>query len=251
MQQALNLATTAPLPPIAQAAADLVQLGIVPLRVKHACKASTATAWQTTRLPSLDDVRRQFAGPCNLGALLGRPCGDLVDVDLDWPEAGQLAPQLLPASWCYGRDDAAGGFLLRHILLRCPGIGKIGFDAPAGLHPAKGRRIIEILATGQQVVVPPSLHRTGQQLRWHQAPADRPLAEISADQLHLQVARLAGAALLVRHWADFEGSRHDLAAALAGACWHAQWPRAEIERLLVTLLQDADDPVDPEFRTAI
>ncbi|MEA3638735.1 MAG: bifunctional DNA primase/polymerase [Lamprobacter sp.] len=101
-QQALAIETTAPLPPIAQAAADLVQLGIVPLRVKHRGKAPTANAWQQTAMPSMDDVPRQFAGQCNLGALLGAPSADLVDVDLDWPEAGQLAAKLLPASWCYG-----------------------------------------------------------------------------------------------------------------------------------------------------
>jgi len=170
-----------------------VELGIVPLRVKHKGKAPTANAWQQTSMPSMDDVPRQFAGQCNLGALLGRPSADLVDVDLDWPEAGQLAPKLLPTSWCYGRDDQAGLFLLRHILLRCSGISKTSFDAPARLHPAKqGRCIAEILATGQQAVVPPSIHNTGQQLRWQQAPTDHPLAEISADQLQQQVARIAG-----------------------------------------------------------
>lgn len=242
-QQALTIEPTAPLPPIAQAAADLVQLRIVPLRVKHKGKAPTANAWQQTSMPALDDVPRQFAGQCNLGALLGTPSADLVDVDLDWPEAGQLAPKLLPVSWCYGRDDEAGVFQLRHILLRCPGIAKTTFDAPARLHRSKqGRRIVEILATGQQAVVPPSIHETGQQLRWQQAPSDGPLAEINADQLQQQVARIAGAALLARHWPEFEGSRHDLTAALAGACWHASWPRAAIEQLLVALLQVADDP---------
>jgi len=242
-QQALAIETTAPLLPIAQAAADLVRLGIVPLRVTHKGKAPTANAWQLTTMPSLDDVPRQFAGQCNLGALLGTPSADLVDIDIDWPEAGQLAPKLLPASWCYGRDDQAGAFQLRHILLRCPGISKTAFNAPARLHRTKqGRRIIEILSTGQQVVVPPSVHPSGQPLRWHYAPDAHPLAELPAEQLQQQVARIAGAALLCRHWAEYEGTRHDLIAALAGACWHASWPRADIEQVLVALLQVADDP---------
>ncbi|MFW6340718.1 MAG: DUF3987 domain-containing protein, partial [Wenzhouxiangella sp.] len=207
----------------------------MPIRIQHQGKRPTAHAWQDSTLPAAADLPRIFAGQCNLGALMGRPSADLIDVDLDWPEAGQLAPQLLPSSWSFGREGQ-----VRHILYRCPDTCKTTFDAPAGLHD--DRRIVEVLSTGQQLVMPPSIHPSGQPLHWHQAPADYPLAEITPDDLQRLVGRLAGAALLLRHWPDFEGSRHDLTAALAGACWHASWPRDDIETLLVTLLQQVADP---------
>lgn len=242
-QQALDIQPTAPLPPIPAAAAELARLGIVPLRVNG--KAPTANAWQQSTLPAAADVPLQFAGQCNIGALLGTPSNGITDVDLDWSETELLAPPLLPMpSWAFGRTDDAGQFHLRHILFRCHGAATAHFDAPPALYPTKkGRRIIEVLSTGKQVVVPPSIHKeTGQQLRWQQAPADMPLLELDADTLHRQVARIAGAALLVRHWPEYEGSRHDLAAALAGACWHAGWTRADIETTLGAFLTVVDDP---------
>lgn len=113
---------------------------------------------------------------------------------------------------------------------------------PPALYPqAKGRRVVEILATGAQVVVPPSIHESGQPLQWQDAPDAAALVELAPDTLARLVGRLAGAALLVRHWPDFEGSRHDLAAALAGACYHAGWTREETERTLAAVFLDVVD----------
>lgn len=237
VQVALDFAATPPPGTMATAAAELLRLGLVPLRVTYRSKVPTATAWPDMR-PSLADVPYLFAGQCNLGILMGEPSGGIVSLDCDWPEAGSIAGALVPKSWRFGRGDP---FNLRHILLRTPGAVSAAFDAPAGLYTqARGRRIIEILATGKQVVVPPSLHASGELLRWDLAPG-APLAELDPIALHQLAGRIAGAALLARHWGEFEGSRHELTAALAGACHYAGWPRADTEQVLVALLQGATD----------
>lgn len=230
-------------PPIVAAALDLHHRGIWPIRVAHQAKAPTATEWQNQRLAA-GDIPLAFSGPCNMGAILGEPSQHLVDVDLDWPEAATLAPELLPQSWAFGRRDAGGAFLLRHVLMHCPGIATTKFRAPVALANGteKNRTVAEIRSTGAQTVLPPSVHESGAVLEWQHAPDTCPLAEIEAPALQQAVARLAGAAVLVRHWASFEGARHEIAAALAGACRHAGWPHADIETVTVAIIRAADDP---------
>jgi hypothetical protein len=235
---------TEPAPtPIITAALDLHQRGIWPVQVQYRAKAPTVKDWPQQRLAA-NDIPLAFAGRCNLGAILGEPSTHLVDIDLDWPEAAALAPQLLPQSWQFGRRDNGGAFLLTHILLHCPGIETVKYRAPAALAGGteKNRTIIEIRSTGAQTVMPPSVHPSGAVLEWQHAPGTLPLAQVDSATLQQTVSRLAGAALLVRHWVSFEGARHDLAAALAGACHHAGWAQAEIETLLVALIRVADDP---------
>ena len=171
---ALDLGEVA-LPPVPAAAQQLLQLGIVPLRVRYEGKAPTAHDWPNARV-SAKDVPLQFSGLCNLGAVLGERSAGLVDIDLDWPEAEQLARRLLPKSWAFGRVDG-GSFRLRHVMVRSPGAATARFDAPAERHSRNdGRRIVELLSTGTQVVVPPSIHESGQALTWYVRPDEAPLA---------------------------------------------------------------------------
>lgn len=224
--------------PVVDAANQLLRLGIVPVRDVFKSKAATSSGWQHSR-PTLEALPAMFAGQCNLALLLGEPSGGLVDLDLDWPEAGPIAAALVPDSWRFGRGVP---FKLRHILLRSPGAVSATFDVPAKLNGArKGRRILEVLATGKKVTCPPSVHPSGEAIEWETSPHGSPVAEVSADELRRLAGRIAGAALLCRHWGEFDGSRHELTAALAGACHYAGWPRAETEAVLTALLRQVDD----------
>src|SRR5688500_9727972 len=67
-------------------------------------KKCVLDGWPSLRL-ELRDLDKYFNGqPSNIGVLLGSPSGNLVDVDLDAPEARALADLFLPPTWSvFGR----------------------------------------------------------------------------------------------------------------------------------------------------
>jgi hypothetical protein len=223
--------------------------GIVPLPVKG--KVPTMENWPAFR-PSKEDLAQHFNGKQqNIGALLGEASHGLVDVDLDWAEAEQLADAFLPSSWRFGRRNDADKFHLRHVLVRCPGLQTARWDAPLRVF-AKPLRIVEVLSTGSQVVLPGSIHPdTGQPVEWAELPSKVMLATLPVDDLLERVNRLAGTALLVRLWPDLEGNRHDVALALAGSCHHAGWQHKDIATMAVALLTAAHDPETKDRARAV
>lgn len=74
---------------------------------------------------------------------------------------------------------------------------------------------------GLQTVVPPSTHESGESIRF-EAGYDCLPANIDADVLRTAVAKVAAAALLVRHW-PAAGSRHTAFLALSGVLVRAGW----------------------------
>ena len=73
--------------------------------VPHRKKRPILEGWQNLRL-SEEDLPSYFNGhPRNIGVLLGEPSGGLLDVDLDCPEAIQLAPYFLPETLTFGRES--------------------------------------------------------------------------------------------------------------------------------------------------
>ena len=216
--------------------------GISPLPLPHRSKAPIIAEWQKLR-PTQETLPELFDNnPANIGALLGDASAGLTDIDLDWSEAAQLARLLLPKSWAFGRRDDNQKLLLRHVLIKCPGAGTVKFDAPTSV-AGKGepRRIVELLSTGTQVVLPGSRHPEGALIEWLFSPDETPLAELPEDALLQGVQNIAGCALLTRIWPELEGSRHDVVLALSGAMHHAGQPRTAIENTLVALLKTVDD----------
>ncbi len=239
-QNALKDESSTPHSPIAQAAQEFLDRGFAPLPLAKASKQPLLKRWPDYR-PDPARLDQDFPPTANIGLLLGQPSGHLVDVDCDWPEAGALLPAFLPISWTFGRPGDDGQLIVRHRLFRCAGAGTLIFDAPATQKPGPKRRIVEILADGHQVMVPPSVHPGGQQVQWIISPAQVELAEVSAETLCRQVAHLAGAALLARSWGSLHGSRHQAAAALAGACRYAGWDRETTKGVFKAIFEMAGD----------
>ncbi|MCC7279080.1 MAG: DUF3987 domain-containing protein [Chromatiaceae bacterium] len=226
--------------PIALAARAYYDHKIIPIPLVPRNKNPQLTGWPNYR-PNPERWSQDFPAEANLGVLLGKPSGDLVDVDCDWPETGILAKEFLPPSWTFGRPDDGNDLMVRHLLLRSVGAKTQSFDAPASAVNDKNRRIIEIFADGRQVMMPPSIHPNGQRVQWIVAPGEIDLCQVFPEDLKRQVSQLAGAALLVRHWPHLKGSQHQVTAALAGACCYAQWPHENIERLLTAVFRLAGD----------
>ncbi len=100
--------TTPPLPPAGAPALEWAcyyrRRGWAPIPVPHQQKAPTLDDWQRLRLEEADLPQHFNGGPQNVGVLLGEPSQQLVDIDLDAPEACALAATFLPPTDCrFGR----------------------------------------------------------------------------------------------------------------------------------------------------
>jgi hypothetical protein len=89
----------------------------------------------------------------NVGVLLGEPSNGLVDVDLDTPEARELAREFLPLTDArFGRASSPESHWLYRVR-----------------DPGKTRKLaggVELRSTGGQTVFPPSLHPSGERVEW-------------------------------------------------------------------------------------
>src|SRR5262249_30738485 len=85
---------------------DYLPRGWVPLPIPLKEKNPGFKGWQKYQ-PHNGQIERDFRGEGNVGLLLGAPSGGLVDIDLDWAEACDLAPRLLPATEMKGGRDGA------------------------------------------------------------------------------------------------------------------------------------------------
>jgi hypothetical protein len=118
----------------------------VPLKPRS--KSPSRRDWTNLRLAP--DV---FPDNCNVGIILGEPSGWLVDVDLDCPEAIELADQYLPPTPAItGRPSSPKSH--RWYIAA-------GNDAKS-TDPSNGSMIVELRATGGQTVVGPSIHPDGE-----------------------------------------------------------------------------------------
>ena len=216
---------------VIEAANNYLSFGLSPTPLTPNTKTPYTTNWTSLRLTP-DQITTQFNADDNIGILTG--VDNVISVDCDWLESGELAQYLLPSSWMFGR----GGHV-RHILLKSD-VKTTAFDAPLSFGK-EHRRIIEILSKGKQVMSPPSWHPNGEQVIWINAPDSKPIAEVSSGDLLKRVGAIAGCALLTRLWEDLEGTRQDTCLALSGALFHAGWPRQHIEKMLGSLLTVVKD----------
>ena len=78
-------------------------LPVVPVRFR--AKNPIPTDWTRIRAEDVDlDATFPVGQQFNIGCLLGEPAGNIVDVDLDAPEAVAVADRILPSTgWVFGR----------------------------------------------------------------------------------------------------------------------------------------------------
>lgn len=151
-------------------------------------KAPKLPGWPALRLTA-DDLPRYFGAPSNVGVILGAPSGYLVDVDLDTPEAIELAPRFLPSTWVFGRASK----LRSHWLYVCPGVKTERYQHA-------GETLLEMRGDGCQTVLPPSTHPSGEAVRWDtEADGGDAPRLLTADELVAAVRGLAVATLYARN----------------------------------------------------
>jgi hypothetical protein len=202
--------------------------GWVPVPVVLGDKKPALDAWQHVR-PSQADLKPLFA-TSSLGVLLGEPSKNLVDADLDCPEAEFLANWLLPPTACrFGRNGRE-----THRLY----YAKV--DKPIKRLTKTSGVLVELRSNGQQTVLPPSIHvddETRQQGPRHWTAQGEP-AVVDADNLAARVDLLAAASLLAQGLRA-DGIRHDAALALAGGLFRSGWDEGDVRTFVFRICEAA------------
>jgi len=227
------------------AAITWIQKGFSPVPVPHRSKRPVLKEWQRLEITT-EGASQYFNGASqNIGVLLGDKFGS-ADVDCDCPEAITAARELLPETGLiFGRQSKP----FSHFFYRS--------DPPARtlqfIDPLDQGTIVELRglksdgSIGLQTVVPPSIHESGEPVRFEQGFEGIP-ANIDAEVLVSAVHRVAAAALLARHWPT-QGSRHHGFLALAGVLARAEWSPEDAKafhRVIYRCLW----PVNPELGAA-
>lgn len=215
-------------------ARDYVARGWRPIPIPFLHKGPQLKGWPKLQVTP-DNIAKYFdSSPGNVGVLLGEPSGDLVDIDLDCPEAVALAPLFLPETLTFGRASKPRS----HWLFRSASAESRVFEVPREI--AQGRKkqvLLEVRSTGAQTMFPGSTHPSGELVGFDSAAEP---ASIGVDDLMQRAARLAAAALLVRAgWRQEEARDAVLSPRLLTA--RAGEPAVTAALALVEVPPDSDD----------
>jgi hypothetical protein len=199
---------------------------VIPIPPKK--KGPVLQGWQRLRLKK-SEIPEYFDAQGNVGVLLGKPSKGLVDIDLDSEEAIFLASHFLPETGrIHGRESKPNS----HYWYRTAPT-----PTPLKFCDVDNACLVEIRSTGQQTIVPPSVHPSGELVRWF---AKGRAGRVKEAELVSAVKRLAAATLIARHWPN-QGSRNPTALALAGTLLQAGWDEAEVEDFISSVAQAAGD----------
>ena len=203
-----------------EAASHYLERGLLPLPIPTREKKPNLDAWPSLRLTN-QDLPKYFNGkPSNVGLILGDDYGT-TDIDLDCSEALAAAGELLPeTAMIFGRHSKPAS----HYFYRCdPPVRSKRF-----LDPLNKACIVELRCrkadgtTGLQTVVPPSIHPSGEAIRFEPG-FDREPSNVDAGVLQGAVAKVAAAALFARHWPAEKSGRNETFLSLAGALARGGW----------------------------
>ncbi|QYK49102.1 MAG: DUF3987 domain-containing protein [Phycisphaeraceae bacterium] len=134
------------------AARSYLARNLMPVPIPARTKGPIEKSWPSWRFTEAD-LALHFGGDGNIGLILGEPSGNLVDVDLDCPEAIEWASaHLPPTAVVTGRAAKPNS----HWWYRCPGVVTTQFR-----DPVTDKMLVELRGTGVQTVVGPSIHPDG------------------------------------------------------------------------------------------
>lgn len=131
----------------------------------------------------------------------------------------------------YGRETRPTS----HYLYQSKGAEPLKFNDPEPLDP-EDACLLELRSTRQQSVVPPSIHPSGERIRWEKR--GKP-ARVSSDELRIAVGQLAAAALIAKRWR--KGFRNEIALSSSGALLHADWMKEKVIKFVEAIALAAGD----------
>jgi putative DNA primase/helicase len=221
------------------AARAYIDRGWNPVPLPFMTKKPVDDAWPN-RVIGRDNVCDYFKPePMNVGVVLGPTSQGLTDVDLDCPEAIDLASYMLPRTGAiFGRASArASHRLYRTTLAGMIEKATLRFNDPTP--GASGRTVLVELRVGPgaQTVFPGSVHETGEAIGWEEQGEP---AAVGDDDLLRRIRRLAAACLFARYWPQ-HGRRHDSALALGGFLTRAGVPMPDLNCMVEAVAKTAGD----------
>lgn len=134
-----------------------------------------------------------FSEGMNVGVKLGTAPNHFVDLDLDCPEAITAASILAPSTRTSGRASKPRS----HHWFSCPGYESRTFN-DVGAKGEGAKVMLETRSTGQQTVIPPSVHESGEAVVWENFNAS--VLTLTSDEINRIAENIAIATLLGRHW---------------------------------------------------
>ena len=135
-----------------------IERGWSPLPIPARSKAPRIRGWQKLRI-TVRDAPKYFNAAGNIGIILGEASRCLVDLDLDWREASDLACKLLPKTDAiFGRTTKPSSHQLYYVAGPAPTIQL--------RDPVNDEMIVELRGDGGQTVFPGSIHESGEPTEW-------------------------------------------------------------------------------------
>lgn len=198
------------------------------VRVPRGRKGPIDKNWHTQRITE-QQIEEYFGEEHNIGWLTGECSGNLGDVDLDCRHAVFAADKFLPSTErIHGRksNPSSHRWYTPEPML-----------APTKFTDIDGSCLLEFRSNGQQTLIPPSVHPSGERLRWE---ATGEPARVNGVALRTAITKVAAGALLANHYPK-EGQRHEAAEALAGLLLRAKWSEAETSEFVEAVAEAADD----------
>ena len=197
--------------------------------LKQKSKEPIGIAWQQNPI-SPELVHHEFKTKGNNVGLINGEISGIVDVDLDCGEAKQLASLLLPkglATFEHSGNDRG------HILYRVGNSGK----TQQYQCPETGETLVELRSTGSQTMIPPSIHPSGQKLKF--TFLDDTATPLDFTDLQVQVRTIAALSLIARHWR--EGVRHNLALGVSGLLMKTDHNEAQSKEIIAAICEVTGD----------
>ncbi len=172
----------------------------------------------------------------NIGLLTGNG-SNIVDIDLDDDIARRLAVFLLPPTGAvFGRKSSP----YSHWLYKCR-------DAKNYKFAIKNKMYAEIRATGLQTVIPPSIHPSGEEIKWIDIEKKKFItdvytpdpSEITEEELLRAVKLLIIGSIMVENWEN--GVRQELTMAITGLLVKSGFTYEEIENFIFAVCSVSKD----------
>jgi hypothetical protein len=212
-----------------------------PVSIKYREKFPPLREWQTLRINHETAPQYFNGGPLNVGVILGKASNGLCDVDCDCAEALTVAPYLLPrTATIFGRAGRRHWhWLFQSNLAETRDVAVFEYDDPLCSKDKKAG-IVELRIgggdKGAQTVFPGFVHPSGEAIDWEEGGEP---AEVDGERLHINVRKVAAAALLARYWPN--GRRHDAALALGGMLAHSEWVEQQAKLFVEAVAKAAGD----------
>ncbi|MCR6643374.1 MAG: bifunctional DNA primase/polymerase [Terricaulis sp.] len=228
-----------------EAAQEYIARGWRPIRVEAYGKKPAGKGWKDSE-PKPED----FHPGDNIGIDFGRSA-DLVDVDLDWPTAREIAihPLLFGAAPAFGREGQTPG----HRLVRCsdaPNKKLLQFAfSKAHERPAldalgvKKSMILELRGCGQSVVPPSTLHSPDgekQRILWQGGATPAQIPEFLWEELNRRAGLTALLATVLQAYPP-TGERDNTCLHLAGTLVHLGVQPDDADELVYAVASAAGD----------